>query len=449
MSSTESAPSAFPCRLLLVDTDSRFRQIVKEFLSSQIVQVEEVSHERQAFQKLDRTEFDVLLVEMAANTEASLQRLRELKEKADCEVICVSEKPDAESIVAAIKAGCFDYLTKPVRMSRLQKTVDNAFKTVRRQRLCRSEHLRNGQAKKPLMIGQSAAMQEVFRLIKRAGPTDQPILIQGESGTGKELVAKAIHQVSHRVDQPMVVVNCAALPETLLESELFGHEKGAFTGAASAKPGLFEVADGGTMFIDEIGEMASGIQAKLLRVLEDGSFRRVGGTEERRVNVRLLTATNRNLFEEVKEGRFREDLFYRIDVMRLELPPLRHRGDDVALLTHHFMGNDWQIDMDAMEAIERYRWPGNVRQLINALERAKILSDDQTILLQNLPTEVAECTYVLSHSGPPRKDDLESLMRHQIELVMSRENGNKVRAARALGVSRRSLYRLLEKYQIE
>ncbi|QDU75802.1 Regulatory protein LuxO [Bremerella volcania] len=444
MNITEPAPSAFPCRLLLVDSDPRFRQIVTEFLSSQTVHVDQVEHEHQSLQRVDRADYDVIIFEMASVTPASLQRLRQLKERAACEVVCVSEISAAESIVEALKAGAFDYLPKPVRMSRLQKTVENAFKATRRQRQSVNGRPHNRHGKRSLMVGQSAPMQEVFRLIKRAGPTEQPILIQGESGTGKELVAKAVHQVSHRADQPMVVVNCAALPE----SELFGHEKGAFTGAASTKPGLFELADGGTMFIDEIGEMAGGIQAKLLRVLEDGSFRRVGGTEERRVNVRLLTATNRNLFQEVKEGRFREDLFYRIDVMRLELPPLRHRGDDIALLTHHFMGNDWQIDMDAMEAIERYHWPGNIRQLINALERAKILSDDETILLQNLPTEVAQCTSAASRSIPPRNDDLESLMRQQIEVVMSREKGNKVRAARALGVSRRSLYRLLEKYQI-
>lgn len=449
MSIAEPLPSATPGRLLLVDHDPRFRQILKEFLTSQVLEVDEVEHERQLFQLLDQTDYDVILFEITSLGTAIQQRLRQIRERVDSEIICVFENLDLATIVSAIKAGAFDVLAKPIRMSMLQKAVEGAFKQVRRQRLAKNAHQRDGQSDKSRMIGQSAAMQEVFRLIKRAGPTDQPILIQGESGTGKELVAKAVHQVSQRSDEPMVVINCAALPETLLESELFGHEKGAFTGATSAKRGLFELADGGTMFIDEIGEMAVGIQAKLLRVLEDGSFRRVGGTEERHVNVRLLTATNRNLFQEVKEGRFREDLFYRIDVMRLELPPLRYRDDDVALLTHHFIGNDWQIDMDAMEAIERYDWPGNVRQLINAIERAKILSDDQTILLQNLPTEVAKCNDVTSRRLPLRSDSLESLMRHQIEMVMSREKGNKVRAAKALGVSRRSLYRLLEKYQIE
>ncbi len=238
------------------------------------------------------------------------------------------------------------------------------------------------------MIGQSPAMQEVFRLIERAGPTDKAILIQGESGTGKELVARALHRASPRADKPMVVINCAALPETLLESELFGHEKGAFTGAISAKPGLFEVADGGTLFIDEIGEMPGSLQAKLLRVLEDGSMRRVGSLKERRVNVRLLAATNRDIREEVRTGRFREDLYYRINVMSLDLPPLRERAGDIPLLVEHFLGADWRIEADALEVLRRYAWPGNVRQLINAIERAKIMADDQIVRLQDLPSEI-------------------------------------------------------------
>jgi transcriptional regulator with PAS, ATPase and Fis domain len=245
-----------------------------------------------------------------------------------------------------------------------------------------------------------------------------------------------------------VVLNCAALPELLLESELFGHEKGSYTGATSAKPGLFEVADGGTMFIDEIGEMSVGLQAKLLRVIEDGSMRRVGAIKERRVDVRLLTATNRDLRSEVEAGRFREDLYYRIDVLRLQLPPLRDRADDIQLLMHYFAGGDWRIDADAMQAAKIYSWPGNVRQLINAIERAKILADDGTILVQNLPAEVAACGLANMESLEKEDLSLASLVRHQVKVVLSRENGNKARAARALGVSRRSLYRLLDKYSI-
>ncbi len=268
----------------------------------------------------------------------------------------------------------------------------------------------------------------------------------------------------------MVVINCAALPETLLESELFGHEKGSFTGAMSAKAGLFETADGGTLFIDEIGEIPGSLQAKLLRVLEDGSMRRVGSLKERRVNVRLLAATNRDLTHEVADGRFREDLFYRINVMSLELPPLRERLGDVPLLVAHFLGPDWEIEDEALRRIETYPWPGNVRQLINAIERAKIMADDQLVRLRDLPREVVQGRTgerrssgiglrELDSSGsavgpvrPPaadrRLDDFLAIERAKVIEVLRLERGNKTRAARALGVNRRKLYRLMDKYEV-
>ena len=294
-------------------------------------------------------------------------------------------------------------------------------------------------------------MQEVFRLIERAGPTDKSILIQGESGTGKELVAKALHRASTRADKPMVVINCAALPETLLESELFGHEKGSFTGAIATKQGLFEVADGGTLFIDEIGELAGSLQAKLLRVLEDGSMRRVGSLKERRVNVRLLAATNRDMEKEVAEGRFREDLYYRINVMSLQLPPLRERHGDIPLLVERFLGTGWTIEPEAMQALEAYRWPGNVRQLMNALERAQIMADDKCIGWRICRARVASAAAGPGRSQEPCTadgDHLADIQRAHILEVFKRERGNKARTARALGVNRRSLYRLLEKYDI-
>ncbi len=244
------------------------------------------------------------------------------------------------------------------------------------------------------IIGQSEPMQELFRLIARVGPTDKPILIQGESGTGKELVARALHEVSPIADKPLVVINCAALPETLLESELFGYEKGAFTGATGMKPGLFEVADGGTLFIDEIGELAQSLQAKLLRVLEDGTLRRVGSVKERRVHVRLIAATNRDLHVEVNEKRFREDLFYRINVLTIYLPPLRQRTGDLPLLVEHFTGPEWHLDPDVIPTLDRYSWPGNVRQLQNALDRAMILADDDRIQIVNMPPEIVNAAHV-------------------------------------------------------
>ena len=250
----------------------------------------------------------------------------------------------------------------------------------------------------------------------------------------------------------MVTINCAALPESLLESELFGHEKGSFTGAIAAKPGLFEVADGGTLFIDEIGELAGSLQAKLLRVLEDGSLRRIGSLKERRVDVRLLAATNRDLEAEVAAGRFREDLYYRINVMSLKLPPLRDRLGDIPLLVRRVVGEDWTVSPDAMRVLEAYAWPGNVRQLVNALERAQIMSDDKRIELAALPTEIAGGQRPAVRPASPSTPDgvfLADVQRTHILEVLKRERGNKARTARALGVNRRSLYRLLEKYGIE
>ena len=299
------------------------------------------------------------------------------------------------------------------------------------------------------IVGSSEVMQEVYRLIERTGPTDKPILIQGESGTGKELVAKALHRASHLADKPLVVINCAALPETLLETELFGHEKGAFTGAVASKPGLFEVADGGTIFIDEIGELAGSLQAKLLRVLEDGSLRRVGSIKELRVNVRLLAATNRDLAQEVAAGRFREDLYYRINVLTILLPPLRDRKGDIPLLVEHFSGRDWRCNDDLLGVLENYSWPGNVRQLRNAIERAKILAEEDELLPENLPAEIFRASREAAEL-PPRSDaDLESINRFHIADTFHRYQGNKTRTARALGISRRTLYRLLEKHGID
>jgi DNA-binding NtrC family response regulator len=371
----------------------------------------------------------------------------------DCEVIVLTGKGTIETAVQAMKLGAFDFLQKPFPLQDLENVIRRGYE----RRQLRKE---NRQLKALLertqpqseMIGRSPAMQEVFRLIDRAGPSDKAILIQGESGTGKELVARALHQASRRADKPMVVINCAALPETLLESELFGHEKGAFTGAASAKPGLFEVADGGTLFIDEIGEMPGSLQAKLLRVLEDGSLRRVGSIKERRVNVRLLAATNRNLADEVEAGRFREDLFYRINVMSLELPPIRQREGDIPLLVARFLGPGWQIEDAAMQVLQNYPWPGNIRQLLNAIERGKIMAENNLVRLRDLPHEVTEQRGVSAErreASPGLADDLATIERAKVIEVLRRESGNKTRAARALGIDRRKLYRLVEKYSIQ
>lgn len=435
--------------LLIVDDDDEYRATVARRFARRGWRVQEACDGTTALELAARRQFHVAVADLVMPGLSGVELLVKLKESSpDCEVVMLTGQGTIETAVEAMKSGAHDFLTKPFPLAELEVVVQKAYE----QRQLRKE---NRQLKAVLertrpggaMIGQSPAMKEVLRLIERAGPTDKAILIQGESGAGKELVARALHQASRRADKPLVVINCAALTETLLESELFGHEKGSFTGAVSAKQGLFELADGGTLMIDEVGEMPGSLQAKLLRVLEDGSFRRVGSLKERRVDVRLLAATNRDMPAEVKAGRFREDLFYRINVMSLELPPLREREGDVALLIRNFLGPHWQIEPDAMRALEAYHWPGNIRQLINVIERAKILADGNLVDIEDLPHEIRRPAIEggAAHDAGDRLDDIE---RSHVLEVLEREQGNKARAARALGINRRSLYRLLEKYGV-
>jgi DNA-binding NtrC family response regulator len=438
--------------LLLVDDDIEYRSSVARRFVRRGFQVQEASSGEEALDLAERRQFDVVVLDMVMPGMSGLAVLEKLRaSNPECEIIMLTGQATVETAVEAMKKGAYDYLTKPFPLAELEVLIEKAYERRKLSKenmqlkavLGRSEAAASGE-----IIGRSPAMREVFRLIERAGPTDKGILIQGESGTGKELVARALQRHSLRADKPLVVINCAALSETLLESELFGHEKGAFTGAVAAKPGLFEIADGGTLFIDEIGELAGNLQAKLLRVLEDGSMRRVGSVKERHVSVRLLAATNRDMAEEVRAGRFREDLFYRINVMSLQLPPLREREGDIRLLVQRFLGPDWRIDDEALRAMEAYGWPGNVRQLINAIERAKILADDKTIQLYDLPAEITRARSTSQATAAVNGDRLEDLERAHVVEILARERGNKARAARALGVNRRSLYRILEKYHI-
>ena len=423
----------------------------------------EASDGLEALELMERREFDVAVIDLDMPRMNGIEFLEKLKAThSECEVIMLTGQGSIESAVTAMKLGVIDYLTKPVALDTLEVVVQKALNARRLRKENQQLKVALERSHRPAkMIGESSSMREVFRLIERAAPTDRPILIQGESGTGKELVARALHQASPLNDKPLVVINCAALPETLLESELFGHEKGTFTGAVSAKAGLFEIADGGTLFIDEIGELAGSLQAKLLRVLEDGSMRRIGSLKERRVKVRIISATNRDLAAEVKAMRFREDLYYRINVMTIDMPPLRTRLGDIPLLVRHLAGADWQVAADALRSLETYTWPGNVRQLHNALERAKIMADDRLIRAEHLPPEVRQATGFASPDSStrvaPRRSSLDSitgdnlteLKRLHILSILERERGNKARTARVLGVSRRKLYRLLEKYGIE
>ena len=401
--------------------------------------------------------FDVALIDLMMPQMSGVDLLRRLKEiDPACEVVLLTGAGTVETAVEAMKLGAFDYLKKPCPFDELQLILNRAFESrglkqentqLRAALRCASPALE--------IVGDSAVIRDVIRLMEKAGPTESPVLITGETGTGKELVARGLHVLSPRAEKPQVTINCAALQETLLESELFGHEKGAFTGAAAAKLGLFEVADGGTLFIDELGELASPLQAKLLRVLEDGHLRRVGSTREQRVNVRIIAATHRNLDEEVAARRFRDDLYYRLNVLTIPIPPLRERRDDIPLLIDHFLARaprgPWTITEEAQTALQSYHWPGNVRELANVIERATILAEDRTITPQDLPSPISDTTGPSSavEDGDDQFDRLEDRERRHVERILKREGYSRVQAAKILGIHRRSLYRLIDKYGIE
>jgi DNA-binding NtrC family response regulator len=438
--------------LLLADDDADFRGSAARRFRRRGFNVEEAASGDEALALLNKRSFDVALLDMMMPGLSGVEVLdRIAAESRDLEVILLTGQGTIDSAVKAMKLGACDYLTKPFPLAELEVLIEKAWERSRLKKENRQlKAVLERSQSQPEIVGQSPAMRTLFRLIEKAAPSDRPILVQGESGTGKELVARAIHRGSPRADRPLVVVNCAAIPEQLLESELFGHEKGSFTGAAGAKAGLIEIADDATLFIDEIGEMPAAMQAKLLRVLEDGSMRRIGSLREHRVNVRLITATNRNLAEEVRANRFREDLFYRINTMTIDLPPLRERHGDIRLFIDRFLGPGWEISPEAVEKLERYRWPGNVRQLIHVIERAKILADDQSIVASDLPPELnapPEEASLMTGEGP-LSDDLQALQKSKIVEVLGRVSGNKTRAARLLGITRRSLYRLLERYDL-
>lgn len=461
--------------LLVVEDDPDFRETCSRWMTRKGHHVSAAAHGQEALELCDRQMFDVAIVDMNMPGLTGLELLERMKAaQVETEVIILTGQGTIESAVNAMKLGACDYLTKPFPLDELEQRCLLAWERgqINKENRQLKAIIERSQPTFRI-IGDSFRMREVFRLIERVAPTDKPVLIQGESGTGKELVARALQQHSHRAGKPFVTINCAALPEQLVESELFGHRKGAFTGANEDRPGLFEVADGGTLFIDEIGELPGSLQPKLLRALEDGSIRRVGSHKERRVNVRVIAATNRVLVDEVAAGRFREDLYYRINVMSLELPPLRKREGDVSLLVDHFLGRDWKITEEARRALDHYHWPGNVRQLRNAIERAQILANDYNITIDDLPAEVADASDVAHPSGAPAAEGwvaptrsginsqsvtstsapaaspkLEDLEKSHIIEILRRENGNKARAARILGIHRRKLYRLLERYGI-
>lgn len=439
-------------RLLLVEDDDEFRETCALWMTRNGHDVTQASNAHEGLHVCSQKQFDVAVIDLNMPGMSGLEMLERLgSDNVETEVIMLTGQATVDTAVQAMKLGASDYLSKPFPLPELEKRCCNAWERGQLRKENRQlKAVIQRSRPKVRMIGDSPQMQQVHRLIERAGPTDKAILIQGESGTGKELVARALQSSSLRKDKPFVTINCAALPEQLVESELFGHEKGAFTGATATTPGLFEVADGGTIFIDEIGEMPLGLQPKLLRVLEDGSLRRVGSHQERKVDVRLVAATNRDLSEMAADGKFREDLYYRINVLTIELPPLRERVGDVRLLIDHVLGSGWSITDEARSALESYTWPGNVRQLINVIERATILAEHNRVEISDLPGEIVKP----SRTKPavaiaPTSQKLEDLERAHVIQVLRQNSGNKAQAARTLGIHRRKLYRLLERFSIQ
>jgi len=439
----------------VVDDEPAQRELVGGFLRKQGFDVAEAPDGRTALERFRKEPFDLLLTDQRMPGLSGLELLEAARAVTPAvSMIIMTAYGTIETAVAAIKGGAADYLTKPLNLDELLHRIAQVRE---RQRLImENRELREALQERHRVegiIGESGRMQEVLSLVRRVAGSDATILIQGESGTGKELIARAIHYASPRAGAPLVSVNCAALPETLLESELFGHEKGAFTGAVAARKGRFELADGGSLFLDEIGDLPLHLQVKLLRVLQEREFERVGSSRPVAVNVRLLAATHRDLEALVRAGRFRDDLYYRINVVSISLPPLRERREDIPLLLDHFVEKFSRrngkriggLTREAREALLRYDYPGNVRELENLVERAVILTRDEVIGLEDLPLGVKEREG--ETSGETSLTVLvEGLERRMIREALARADGVQTQAAEILGISERVLRYKLKKY---
>jgi DNA-binding NtrC family response regulator len=445
--------------LLILDDEVELMRALCESLADAGFATTGFSKPADALAALRNSDFDLLLTDLMMPEMDGIQVLRRaLEVDPNLVGIIMTGQGTIPTAVEAMKAGAFDYLLKPFKLQAMLPILDRAM-GVRRLKM---ENVRlrayldrlTFESARYRLVGNSPVMRKVVAMIEKVAPTDATVLVRGPSGSGKELVARALHHNSPRRDKPLVTVNCATLQENLLESELFGHERGAFTGAERAKPGLFEVAEGGTLFVDEVAEMSPGLQAKLLRVLESGQYRRVGGTFEQTANVRIVAATNKLLEEEQKAGRFREDLYYRLNVITIALAPLKDRREDIPLLVDHLLMTrqlgrmPYTASPDAMTRLVGYDWPGNVRELANVLERAQILAEGTVITADDLPDTVVDTLprVPAPEAREPAPFDLEAVARKHVAEVLAKMKGNKVQAAKALGISRRALYRLIDKY---
>jgi len=443
--------------LLLVDDEEAFRKLVGNELAHIEYEVTTAGNLREARAILRQSTFNLALLDMRMPDGSGLDLLAEIKDSSPAtEVVMLTGHATVGEAIRALKSGALDFLTKPCKFEELEAVLEKA---VQKQALERSNtalerevariHPSDG------FIGQHASVRELLHLVSRVAETESTVLIRGESGVGKELIARAVHRHSKRSRQPFVVVDCASLHENLLQSELFGHEKGSYTGADRMKQGLFEVADRGTIFLDEIGELTSPLQVKLLRVLETGVFRRLGANADIRVDVRVITATNRELEAMMKEGTFREDLYYRLNVFSLQIPPLRERREDIQVLAEHFIRSSGvtqkravPISDAAMDALRGYAWPGNVRELENVIERALILCDAGAIEPEHLPLGVRKQPAPQAIEEDRHLVTLDEVERRYVKRVLEECDGHRHKAASILGISERNLYRKLKEFEV-
>jgi two-component system response regulator PilR (NtrC family) len=455
-------------RILIVDDEQSLREFLEIFLEQEGYEVATAKGGRDAVKRMEAgEEFDIVLTDLMMPEVSGMGVLETVKERfPDTEVLMMTAYATADTAIEAMKKGAYDYVQKPFKVEELRVIIEKALgqrRLVEENRQLRAQVHR--QYSFHNLVGRSEAMQRVFGIIERVADTRTSVLLTGESGTGKELIARALHHNSSRRDKPMVTVNCGAIPENLIESELFGHLKGAFTGAHANKVGMFKAAEAGTLFLDEIGELPMQMQVKLLRALQERRVRPVGANEEQAVDVRVIAATNQDLEQSIRQGRFREDLYYRLNVIRVEVPPLRERKSDIPLIAHHFLRrfarelgkpvDDFQPD--ALQALLGYRFPGNVRELENTIERAVTFETSNRIQLESLPPHLVgkgADERALSSFGelPPGGLDLEGLLseceKQMLMQAIDRTGGNRTEAAKLLGITFRSIRYKLDKYRI-
>jgi DNA-binding NtrC family response regulator len=454
-------------KVLVVDDDPYLTTQLRKLLQSEELNVDTVSSAAEALTALGENDYSVLITDLRMPGMGGMELIREVSQRRVLVTTIVTTAfGSIDRVVEAMHLGAFDFLTKPIDPTNLKLVMDRALK----KRALQDEVLRLRQELKETfsfnnIISKNPKMHEIFELVRHIAGTKSTVLIEGETGTGKELIAKALHYSSEDRQGNLVAINCAALPESLLESELFGHERGAFTSAEARRKGRFEMADKGTIFIDEVGDISPAMQAKLLRVLQERKFERVGGHESIEVDIRVVTATNKSLEKEVQEGRFRDDLYYRLNVIPIQVPPLRDRAEDIPLLVTHFLQKyarpneaPKKMSPEAMERLLKYRWPGNVRELENAIERAAVTTVGDTITADKLPPRVAG----MAHNEQPNFDiDLkhplpyylkratEQIERQYILKALEKSRGNVGRCADLCGLSRRSVSGKISQYEID